>query len=45
LLAAFAGYRAQPSLMLVLVYGLYWTAVTSLLYAYASRPARTAQIA
>lgn len=45
LLAAFAGYRAQPSLMLVLAYGLYWTAVTSLLYAYASRPARVAQTA
>jgi high-affinity iron transporter len=43
LLAAFAGYRAQPSLTLVLAYGLYWVAVTALLSAYASRPARRVQ--
>jgi high-affinity iron transporter len=45
LLAAFAGYRAQPSLMLVLAYGLYWSAVTALLCIHAPQHARVEQTA
>jgi high-affinity iron transporter len=41
MLAAFAGYRAQPSLMLVLAYGLYWAAVAGMLFPRALRPAHT----
>jgi high-affinity iron transporter len=37
-LAAFAGYRAQPSLMLVLAFGAYWAAVAAFLHYYAGRP-------
>jgi high-affinity iron transporter len=37
-LATFAGYRAQPSLTLVLVFGAYWAAVAALLHYYAARP-------
>lgn len=37
-LATFAGYRAHPSLTLVLVFGGYWAAVMVLLRYYAARP-------
>jgi high-affinity iron transporter len=37
-LAAFAGYRSQPSLMLVLVFGAYWATVALFLRYYARRP-------
>jgi high-affinity iron transporter len=37
-LASFAGYRAQPSLTLVLAFGGYWVAVMVLLHYYTARP-------